>query len=157
VAFPGRIAVGTWRGRGGKQFWCVHAAERVLVVELEHGEYRRLVLEVPDSEAEDGRIRRAAGLPERDDHGRIDHSGGHGSAIELDAARADHRLQPVVEIRRRGFPARVGRRRVVRAHKELGCPHEVGRLQRTLLGEPSRRLLGRMPSAGAARAIEGAG
>jgi hypothetical protein len=86
VAFPGRIAVGTWRGRGGRQFWCVHAAERVLVVELEHGEYRRLVLEVPDHEAEAGRIRKAAGLPERDGHGRIDHSGGHGSAIELDAA-----------------------------------------------------------------------
>jgi hypothetical protein len=86
VAFPGRIAVGTWRGRGGKQFWCVHAAERLLVVEVEHGEYRRLVLEVPDPDAEARRIRKEAGLPEPDGDGSIDHSGRRVSAIDLDAA-----------------------------------------------------------------------
>jgi hypothetical protein len=43
----------------------VHAAERVLVVELERGKYRRLVLEVPDPDAEADRIRKAVGLPER--------------------------------------------------------------------------------------------
>jgi hypothetical protein len=55
-------------------------------VELEHGDYRRLVLEVPDPDAEADRIRKAAGLPERDGPSGIDHSGGHGSAIDLDAA-----------------------------------------------------------------------
>jgi len=56
------------------------------VVELEHRDYRRLVLEVPDPDAETDRIRKAAGLPERDGSSGIDHSGGHGSAIDLDAA-----------------------------------------------------------------------
>ena len=59
-AYPAKLAVGTWRGRGGKQFWCVHAAERVLVIDLERGEYRRLVLEVADPDAEAIRIWTAA-------------------------------------------------------------------------------------------------
>lgn len=61
TGFPGKIALGTWRGRGGKQFWYVRRAERVVVIELEREEYRRLVLEVPDPDAEGDRIRKAAG------------------------------------------------------------------------------------------------
>jgi hypothetical protein len=83
---PGRLDVGTWRSKGGKQFWCVHAADRVLVVELEHGDYRRFVLEVSDPDVEAGRIRKASGLPERDGRRGIDQSGGSGSASDLDVA-----------------------------------------------------------------------
>lgn len=45
---PGRIAIGTWRGHGRRDFWNVRRADRVLVVELEGNRFDRLVLEVDD-------------------------------------------------------------------------------------------------------------
>lgn len=51
---PGLITAGTYRSPrpgGGRQFWDVRRAERVLVVDLHDDAYSRLVLEVPDPAA----------------------------------------------------------------------------------------------------------
>jgi hypothetical protein len=46
---PRRLAAGLFATKGGgRQLWCVHRAPRVLVVDLEHERWQRLVLEVPD-------------------------------------------------------------------------------------------------------------
>jgi hypothetical protein len=59
TAFPGRIAIGRWRGRGATQYWNVRRAPNVLVLDLDGGRFDRLVLEVPDPEAVAERIRAA--------------------------------------------------------------------------------------------------
>jgi hypothetical protein len=59
TGFPGKVALGTWRGKGGKQFWYVHSGDRVLVLDLADEDYARLVLEVADPDAWASQIREA--------------------------------------------------------------------------------------------------
>ena len=49
--FPGWFKIGTFGEGDTKQFWYVHDHDRVLVVDLAHDEYVRLVLEVDDVDA----------------------------------------------------------------------------------------------------------
>jgi hypothetical protein len=46
TGLPGVIAVGTRRGRFGKDFACVHGNGGAVVVELSHAPYKRLVVTV---------------------------------------------------------------------------------------------------------------
>lgn len=49
---PKRLGAGLFMTKGaGRQLWCVHRAPRVLVVELEQERWQRLVIQVPDPEA----------------------------------------------------------------------------------------------------------
>ena len=51
---PGVITAGTfrtWSGRDGKQLWDVRRGDDVLVVDLDHDPYARIVLEVADPQA----------------------------------------------------------------------------------------------------------
>jgi hypothetical protein len=52
--FPGWFKIGSFGKGDQKQFWYVHDHDRVLVIDLAHDEYVRLVLEVddPDTVAE---------------------------------------------------------------------------------------------------------
>ncbi|MEO3785282.1 hypothetical protein ABGB12_18280 [Actinocorallia sp. B10E7] len=55
--FPGVIAAGTYRSRGGKDFWDVRDPAGSLVIDLEGADYRRLVVEVEDPERTAAEIR----------------------------------------------------------------------------------------------------
>jgi hypothetical protein len=59
TGLPGRIKAGTFRGSAGKEFWNVRRAHRLLELELRDTEYARVVLELPDPDAEADRIRAA--------------------------------------------------------------------------------------------------
>lgn len=48
---PGLIKAGTFFEQGQREFWLVHQARQVVVIELEQQSYARLVLEVPDPNA----------------------------------------------------------------------------------------------------------
>ncbi|MEV4200040.1 hypothetical protein [Micromonospora globbae] len=57
---PGVLRVGTFVSRStGRSFWCVHRAERVLLVELDGEPYDRLVLEVEDPDEVSRAVARA--------------------------------------------------------------------------------------------------
>ncbi|MBF6357809.1 hypothetical protein IU449_25255 [Nocardia higoensis] len=46
--FPGVIAAGTFRGKGRKEFWDTRFDGSGLQIDLEHGEFTRLVVDVDD-------------------------------------------------------------------------------------------------------------
>ncbi|HEY0417110.1 MAG TPA: hypothetical protein VGC78_12050 [Gaiellaceae bacterium] len=46
---PGVVALGTWRGGGGKDFAAIYRGGPAVVVELEAGEYRRLIVSAHDA------------------------------------------------------------------------------------------------------------
>ncbi|NQU37256.1 MAG: hypothetical protein HQ526_06605 [Actinobacteria bacterium] len=48
---PGLLATGSFGTGDDIQFWYIHKADRVLVVDLTGDKYKRLVLEVPDPDA----------------------------------------------------------------------------------------------------------
>jgi hypothetical protein len=48
---PWLIAAGTFKGKGRIEFWAVHRGQELLVVELDHAAYDRLVLQVADPAA----------------------------------------------------------------------------------------------------------
>ncbi len=58
---PGVIKAGTFFGRGGMTFWCVHDARHAIAVELRDERYARLVIEVADPDATIRRV--LAALP----------------------------------------------------------------------------------------------
>ena len=49
TGIPGVIALGTWRGGGGKDFAAVYRGGPAVVVELEGAEYRRLIVSAHDA------------------------------------------------------------------------------------------------------------
>lgn len=58
TGIPGILRAGSYGTGGKRDFWLARRAENVLVIELEPGApYRRLVLEVPDPNAEAVRLR----------------------------------------------------------------------------------------------------
>ena len=63
TGWPGRIAIGTRRYRGGKGFACVVGKQPAVVVELEDAAYGRLVVGSQDPDGDARRI--AAALPAR--------------------------------------------------------------------------------------------
>ncbi len=48
---PGLLTAGTFHQDGDRVFWGVHNAANVVVIELEHERYNRLVIEVDDPRA----------------------------------------------------------------------------------------------------------
>jgi hypothetical protein len=44
TGFPGVIALGTWRGRFGRDFAALYGSQAAVVVELEGAEFRRLIV-----------------------------------------------------------------------------------------------------------------
>jgi hypothetical protein len=58
---PGVIVAGTYRGPGRRpQLWCVHAADRVLAIDLTpEARHERIVLELADPDAVAGELSRA--------------------------------------------------------------------------------------------------
>jgi hypothetical protein len=48
--WPGAIRAGSFGAGGRRELWCVHRADRVLVIDLDGQRYRRVVVEVPDPE-----------------------------------------------------------------------------------------------------------
>jgi hypothetical protein len=54
--FPGLFKLGSFGTGDQKQFWYVHDHDRVLVIDLDHDEYTRLVLEVDDPDQVAARI-----------------------------------------------------------------------------------------------------
>ncbi|MEI7888407.1 MAG: hypothetical protein WCJ04_13545 [Actinomycetes bacterium] len=56
---PGVFWAGSFRSADSWQFWYVARADNVLVIDLEHEKYARLVLEVPDPQAETDKINAA--------------------------------------------------------------------------------------------------
>jgi hypothetical protein len=65
IGWPKRIAVGTWRFSGGKDFVAVHRKGPGVVVELAGVEFARLVVSTPNAEEVAAEIDRNAryGLP----------------------------------------------------------------------------------------------
>ena len=63
TGWPRRIAIGTWRYRGGKDFACIVGKQPAVVVELEDAAYGRLVVGSPTPDDDARRI--AAALPVR--------------------------------------------------------------------------------------------
>jgi hypothetical protein len=58
TGIPGVLRAGTYGSGSTRDFWLVRRAQQVLVIELEPGApYRRIVLEVPDAQAEAVRLR----------------------------------------------------------------------------------------------------
>jgi hypothetical protein len=49
TGFPGVIAVGTWRYRGGKDFAVLYRGEPAVIVELEGAEFKRLLVSTHDA------------------------------------------------------------------------------------------------------------
>jgi hypothetical protein len=49
--WPGLIAAGTYRRRGGKEFWSVRNPARAIVISLAGADYDRIVVEVADPAA----------------------------------------------------------------------------------------------------------
>ena len=56
---PGVITAGTFHQDGERIFWDVHDASKVVVIELDHESYRRLVIEVADPKGTADDIERA--------------------------------------------------------------------------------------------------
>jgi hypothetical protein len=50
TAWPGKVALGTWRRRGGKDFVAVHGRRPGVVVELEGATYARLIVTTDDGD-----------------------------------------------------------------------------------------------------------
>lgn len=48
---PGRVALGTWRYRGGKDFVAVYRGQPAVVVRLRDAPFRRLVVSSDDADA----------------------------------------------------------------------------------------------------------
>jgi hypothetical protein len=47
TAWPGVIIAGTYQDLAGrKEFWCTHFKENTLVIDLEHEQYQRIVLDL---------------------------------------------------------------------------------------------------------------
>ena len=65
IDWPKRIAIGTWRFSGGKDFVAVHRKGPGVVVELAGIEFARLIVSTPDAEVVAAEIERNAryGLP----------------------------------------------------------------------------------------------
>ena len=51
TAWPGVVALGTWRRKGGKDFVVVHRRGAGVVVELEGARYLRLIVSTDDADA----------------------------------------------------------------------------------------------------------
>jgi hypothetical protein len=51
LALPGRIKLGTWRGRGGATFVAVRRGEPALRLELEGERYASVLVSTPEAEA----------------------------------------------------------------------------------------------------------
>jgi hypothetical protein len=49
TGWPGVIALGTWRGSGGKDFAALYRGGPAVIVELENAEYRRLLVSAHDA------------------------------------------------------------------------------------------------------------
>jgi hypothetical protein len=63
TGFPGLIRAGRYGTGATRDFWLVHRAQQVLVIELAPGAaYRRIVLEVPDPDAEALRLQPMLGV-----------------------------------------------------------------------------------------------
>ena len=56
---PGVVAAGTFHQDGERVFWDVHNPANVVVIELEHEHFRRLVIEVEDPGATATEIKKA--------------------------------------------------------------------------------------------------
>ena len=56
---PGVFWAGSFRNADSWQFWYVARADNVLVIDIEHEKYARLVLELPDPQAEADKINAA--------------------------------------------------------------------------------------------------
>lgn len=50
TGWPKTIALGTWRGRGTKDFLSIHRDERAVLIELDGQEYDRLLIGCDDPE-----------------------------------------------------------------------------------------------------------
>jgi hypothetical protein len=61
TSWPGVIRAGSYGLGARRELWCVHRADRVLVLELEGQRYRRVVVEVPDAERVARQINEFAG------------------------------------------------------------------------------------------------
>lgn len=51
VEIPGRVKLGTWRGRSGRQFVAVRRGEPTLRLELAGGPYDTVLISTPDAAA----------------------------------------------------------------------------------------------------------
>lgn len=51
TGFPGQIALGTWRRRGGKDFVAVYWRQRAILVDLTGTDFDRLLIGTSDPEA----------------------------------------------------------------------------------------------------------
>jgi hypothetical protein len=60
TGFPGRIALGTWRHRDGKDFVALYRDKPAVIVRLRDAPFRRLLVSVDDPEAVAARLRDAA-------------------------------------------------------------------------------------------------
>ncbi len=49
TGWPGVIALGTWRGSGGKDFAALYRGGPAVIVELDNAEYRRLLVSAHDA------------------------------------------------------------------------------------------------------------
>ena len=58
---PNLIRAGTFFQQGQFVFWDVHHAEKAIVIELEHENYKRLIIEVSDPEQEVKKINQSVG------------------------------------------------------------------------------------------------
>lgn len=56
LSFPGRRKVGTWRGRGRREFVCVRRGEPAVELIVEGGPYDRYLLGTPQAQAVATRI-----------------------------------------------------------------------------------------------------
>jgi hypothetical protein len=61
---PGSITAGTYYQEGELVFWDVHDPQKTVVIRLKDERYRRLVIEVEDSEATVTQVNEAAGASE---------------------------------------------------------------------------------------------
>jgi hypothetical protein len=59
TGFPGLIALGTWRYRGGKDFAALYRGRSAVVVTLRDASFRRLLVSADDADAVTSRVRSA--------------------------------------------------------------------------------------------------
>ncbi|HUR84761.1 MAG TPA: hypothetical protein VMY78_05405 [Solirubrobacteraceae bacterium] len=50
TGWPGRIALGTWRRRGGKDFVAIYRGNSAVIVRLRDGPFRRLLVSCDDAD-----------------------------------------------------------------------------------------------------------
>lgn len=62
LAIPRRTKIGTWRGRGHRQFICARRGVPAVRVQLSGAGDDELILSVPDAEAQAQRLTTAAGV-----------------------------------------------------------------------------------------------